>query len=74
MINEKEIVGTVDCTPSWEGILPYMLEVYYNTRKRSESHFLSSQEDNESLKNIRHEFNRMAKIADKYIEYTKQPK
>lgn len=56
--NEK-IVGTIDCTPTWEGVLPLILEglksenttTYYNTMR---------------------ELRNMAKAADKYNELMKK--
>lgn len=46
----------IDCTPSWEGLLPYLLTVLRDGSW-------------EGQKLAREELTRMAKLADRYVEY-----
>lgn len=48
---------TIDCTPTWEGLLPLMLAVLDNRKAKEEA-----------KENVRKEIQRMAQIADKYNE------
>jgi hypothetical protein len=53
-----KVVGVIDCTPTWVGILPYYLTVL--------------QDGNEKGKEIaRKELKRMAEIADLYVAMQK---
>lgn len=64
---DGKIVETIDITPTWEQILPNMFMCYENfvTTKKP------TPEQIESLKYIKKEFKRMAKIADKWVEHSK---
>lgn len=58
---KKEILKTIDCTPTWEGILPIILNVL--------------EDGSEKVKDdMKKELKRMAQIADKYVELQKQNK
>ena len=46
----------VDMTPSWEGLLPYLLTIMQDGTT-------------EGQKLAREELTRMAKLADRYVEY-----
>lgn len=50
-------MNTIDCTPTWEALLPVMLDL------------VKQGKDSEHLKS---EFLKMAKAADKYIAEIKQ--
>ena len=51
-----------DCTPTWEAMLPYML----NTIKNGE--------DQKSVEDIKGELQRMSRLADKYVKAVKEGK
>src|SRR4029077_7197842 len=58
---KKEPAGTIDCTPTWSGLVNYYLQLL--------------QEDTTTPKQreaITQHFRHMAKVADMYVEYTKQ--
>jgi len=55
---EKKKVMTIDCTPTWEGVLPLLLEGL-----KSDS--------NEVYSNNMEELRRMAQLADAYNELIK---
>ena len=50
-IEEFSVVETVDCTPTWEGLVPILLEIYASD---------PSQRDY-----VRGQFNRIARLADR---------
>lgn len=52
--NKYEGKQTIDCTPTWEGILPLLLDLNQNDKL-------------EVRKTALAELNRMAKIADQYV-------
>jgi hypothetical protein len=54
----KKQVGTIDMTPTWEGILPLLLVLYESRDKIRRETALS-------------ELRRMAKIADAYVAKAK---
>ncbi len=58
MTNNYEGLQTIDCTPTWSGILPALLNVLENGTE-------------EGKKLARIELKRMAEVADKYVEYQK---
>ena len=50
-----------DCTPTWEGLLPLMLDIVSNKNS-----------SNVVLDTVKSEFKRMAKCADQYNELAKK--
>lgn len=48
---------TIDCTPTWSGILPVLIALLQNSRTRKDGTI---------------ELERMAKLADKYVQAQKQ--
>ena len=55
-------IKTIDCTPTWEALLPTLLEV------------IEYSSNYESKAAIKRELTRMAKIADKYVQAIKDGK
>lgn len=70
MENEPEIIGTVDCTPTWESLVTVLLDVHGSLSAKTRL----KQDQVEALANIKTEFTNMAKAADKWIEHCKQQK
>lgn len=58
MSDKYKGLQTIDCTPTWSGILPALLNVLENGTE-------------EGKKVVYVELKRMAEIADKYVEYQK---
>src|SRR4051812_20884303 len=59
--NKKKIpIGTIDCTPTWSGILNTLL-------------VLIDDGDREGRNKAIQELRNMAKVADMYVEVTKNP-
>jgi hypothetical protein len=54
-------VTEVDLTPTWSGILPAMLELYYQYRTGDNSSSVALQE-----------LKKMAALADKYVSLSKE--
>ena len=49
---------TIDCTPTWEGLTPLMLEIIKQNKK--------------GVEDMRKEFMRMAQAADKWNAHVKE--
>lgn len=60
---KKEPIQTVDCTPTWAGILPIHLHILMDCKSKPEG-----------IKTSMAELQRMAKIADAYNEIVKDMK
>lgn len=54
----KKYIATIDCAPTWEGILPLLLEGLKS-------------DNNEVYRNNMEELGRMARLADAYNEMVK---
>ena len=52
---------TIDMTPTWEGVLPVLIM----TLQRSKV-------DSDSLETAQTELNKMAKLADKWVQHVKE--
>lgn len=64
-------VGTIDLTPTWQAILPTILEVYKTlviAEDRAASHAKFSEERQTKIRDIETELKRMAQAADLYNE------
>lgn len=61
MPNEKKLVGTIDMTPTWEGLLPGLLLAIENGTA-------------EGRRIAREELARMAQVADLYVASRKPPR
>lgn len=58
-VTEKTLIGTIDCTPSWAGLLPLYLTAYTDGTHNAQSA-------------ARAELERMARLADLYLaEHTR---
>ncbi len=77
-IPETEILETIDCTPTWQSLLPMMLEVF--AQKRAKTFKMSLLPSNtqieagETCNNLFKEFKRMAEAADKWNSHCKDTK
>lgn len=67
-MSNEEIIKTIDCTPTWESLLPVLLDVYGNLSAKTRL----KEDQKESLDNIKKELTKMAQAADKWNEYCKQ--
>lgn len=54
-VTEKTLIGTIDCTPSWSALLPVMLLAYTDGTPKGHAA-------------ARSELERMARLADLYVE------
>ncbi len=73
-MNNEEIIQTIDLTPTWSMLLPAMLNVYEQAvRKRGTGKRLNPRND-ETIKAMRKEIEKMALGADKWIEHCKKLK
>jgi len=55
MLDERDQMQTVDCTPTWQGILPMYLAIVANSGVVTPD--------------VRSELGRMAEAADKWVEF-----
>lgn len=62
---------TMDCTPTWAGLLPMMLELYAQFNKAMYK-AKCMQQDTDNYNNNRTEFLRMAQAADKWNAHCKE--
>lgn len=82
MTTTNEAVKTIDCTPTWLGLLPAMLDLYvqfdnelrndHYGRKNNASSYKDRLQQENSLKNIRKQFQDLASAADRYNEIVKE--
>lgn len=56
---------TIDCTPTWEGLLPMMLHM-------SDPRNIQKDKREETRQNMRAEFLRMARAADNWNKHVKE--
>lgn len=71
-INNNEILEVIDCTPTWEGLLPMLLEVYGQQYGKRRSQYTVRPETVKALDNLKIEFRRMAQAADKWNAHVKE--
>ena len=65
-----EISGVIDCTPTWQSLVPALLDIHASLSAKTRL----KPEQEESIKNIKSEFVRMAAAADKWNAHCKQLK
>ena len=59
MDGDVKIVGTIDCTPSWESLVDVIIDGIITNK-------------NQNIRNeFRHELIRMARLADAYVQIIK---
>lgn len=65
-MSQETIICTIDCTPTWEGLLPLLLTVYeQQTKKRG----MAAQN---AVTDIKTELRRMAQAADRWNAHCKE--
>jgi len=73
-MNTNEIIGTVDCTPTWEALLQPLLDLYSQNKAIITNAYGTTpkvQKAIDSNKVLEYEFKRMAQAADKWNQSQK---
>lgn len=66
-MKNEQILKTIDCTPTWEALLPLLLEIYVNSKTKVKSSFSQTEKTLKAInscKELEAEFLKMAKAAD----------
>jgi hypothetical protein len=75
MTNENlNIIETIDCTPTWESILPLMLDLYAQDKNKIKSSYKITEKTKQAIDNCNNlliEFTKMAQAADAWNEHIK---
>lgn len=77
MLQENEILETIDCTPTWQSLLPVMLDLYAQDKAKIKSSYKVTEKTQRAIDNCKNmliEFNKMAAAADKWNEHVKATK
>lgn len=70
MTHENQILETIDCTPTWEALLPAMLTILRQSYQQLGRAGSRTKAD-ESITTLTAELKRMAAAADKWNEHCK---
>lgn len=70
--DKVQVIGTIDMTPTWTGVLGIHLAARDNINAQIEKNGFHTSEQRETLKGIEKELYRMAELADRYVEVIKQ--
>lgn len=66
-MKHNEIIGTIDCTPTWQDLLLPMLHAYLSMNRLE----AKREKTINSVKDLETEFKNMAAAADKWNEHCK---